>query len=45
VLAKPPVIPRQVPAPPERYYTYKNQVKLGPGETLKFAAGKGYYAG
>lgn len=27
-----------------RYYTYKDQVPLGPGETLGFETGKGYYA-
>jgi hypothetical protein len=26
------------------YFTYKTQVKLTPGQTLHFAAGKGYYA-
>jgi hypothetical protein len=41
-LVKPPVA---VAKPPARFYTYKNQVPLKPGQTLKFAAGKGYYAG
>jgi hypothetical protein len=29
---------------PSRYYTYAKDVPLGPGETLHFATGKGYYA-
>lgn len=28
-----------------RYYTYKKDVPLGPGQSLKFTSGKGYYAG
>jgi hypothetical protein len=43
VLAQPPKAP--VAAPPVRFYTYKNQVPLKPGQSLKFSAGKGYYAG
>jgi hypothetical protein len=29
---------------PLRYYTYKKDVPIGPGQVLKFSAGKGYYA-
>lgn len=40
--------PGKVPAkqapPSTRYYTYKTDVKVGKGQTLKFRAGKGYYA-
>ena len=28
-----------------KYHTYKKDVKLGPGQTLKYKTGKGYYAG
>jgi hypothetical protein len=45
VLAKPPVVAKAPVAAPVRYFTYKNQVPLKPGQTLKFAAGRGYYAG
>jgi len=27
-----------------KYFTYKKDVKLAPGQTLKFQAGRGYYA-
>jgi hypothetical protein len=30
---------------PIHYYTLKSQVPLGPGQTLKFTSGRGYYAG
>ena len=39
------VASRPLAAPPAKFYTYKNQVPLKPGQTLKFQAGKGYYAG
>ena len=42
VLAQP---PKPLAAPPAKFYTYKTQVPLKPGQTLKFQAGKGYYAG
>lgn len=32
------------PAPAVRYYTYRTQVPLRAGQTLHFAAGRGYYA-
>lgn len=31
-------------AAPSQYFTYKNQVKLKPGQKLNFKAGSGYYA-
>lgn len=37
--------PLPKPKPPAKYWTYKKDVKLGKGQTLKFTAGKGYYAG
>ena len=46
VLARPPRLPtRPMARPPARFYTYKNQVRLKPGQTLKFQPGRGYYAG
>lgn len=41
-------IPGLTPPPPaggaKKYYTYKDQVPLKPGQKLKFTAGRGYYA-
>jgi hypothetical protein len=37
-------VPAPAKQPPARYYTYKNQVKLGKGQSLHFTSGKGYYA-
>lgn len=33
------------PAPATKYYTYKKDVVVKKGQSLKFRAGKGYYAG
>lgn len=47
-VAKPKVTPKPIVKPkptPVRYYTYKKDVKLRPGQKLKFTTGKGYYAG
>lgn len=43
---KKPVGPPQkvAPAPAPKYFTYQKDVKLGPGQTLHFTKGKGYYA-
>jgi len=41
----PPKAPAKPVAAPVKFFTYKNQVPLKAGQTLKFQAGKGYYAG
>jgi hypothetical protein len=41
VVKKAPVVVKKAPA---RYYTYKRQVPLRPGQTLHYTPGRGYYA-
>lgn len=45
VTPKPPVRKPTAKPAPVRYYTYKKDVRLKPGQKLKFTTGKGYYAG
>jgi hypothetical protein len=44
--SKPPTagVLKPQPQPVGRYYTYKRDVPLGPGQTVHFTSGRGYYA-